>query len=146
MKAVFLALACLIITASGLFTQTLPPSLKPQVGITIFSDGKPVNQKTGIKAATKKFRFKALLNTKVDDFFNDFKPELLIDNTQVLLTRNGRKIAQINTPDGQSVNNLMQSAQPTDNVAFIFTLVAQRKNGELVSLSEQPTYTFSVRE
>ena len=88
----------------------------------------------------------ALLNTKLDDSFGDFKSELLIKDTQVLLTRNGRKIAQVNTPDGHLVNNLIQNAQPTDHLAFVFTLVAQRKNGELVSLSEQPTYTFPVRE
>ncbi|RZK38102.1 MAG: hypothetical protein EOO61_08265 [Hymenobacter sp.] len=150
MKSICLASVCFLVSVSSLLAQTQnqlsPSTSRPQVGVTIFSDGKPTDQKTGIKAAAKEIRFRALLNTKLDESFRDFKSELLIKNTQVLLTRNGRTIAQMNTKDGHLANNLIQNAQPEDHIAFIFTLVAQRKNGELVSLPEQPTYNFPIRE
>jgi hypothetical protein len=119
---------------------------KPNIEVAIYSDNTLVNQQTGVNINTKAFRFDASLNKKEDSTFNDFKTELLIENTQVLLVRNGRKIAQINIRNDHRVNHLIQHAQPEDRVTFIFTLTAQRKNGTSVALLEQPTYTFLIRE
>ena len=150
MKSIFLTSVCFVMAVNSSLAQNhnqlSPSTAKPQVEVAVFSDDKSVNQQTGVKIDAKRFRFKALLDTKSNESFNGFKSELLIENTQVLLTRNGRKIAQVNTPNGHLVTNLIQNAQPTDHIAFTFTLVAQRKNGELVTLPEQPTYSFPIRE
>ncbi|WP_461042792.1 hypothetical protein [Spirosoma harenae] len=96
--------------------------------------------------ATKEIRFKAALDTKSDDFFNDFQPELLIKNAEVIFARNGRRIAQANMPNGFLVPNLGEGAEPADHIVFKFTLIAQRKNGELVPLPEEPVYTFPIQK
>lgn len=125
--------------------QSLPPGLTPRVGVTILSDGKPTNQREGIRSSTKDIRFRALLDTKSNAFFNDFQPEVLIKKTTITLSRNGRlmtvPIEVENTP--VSVN-FLQDASSGDHINFQFTLLAQRKNGELVALPEKPSYNFPI--
>jgi hypothetical protein len=143
----FFALIGLLLQVDYLSAQTVnQSSLKPRVGITILSDGQPINQKSGIKRNTKEISFKALLDTKADSSFQDFQSELSIKNIQVILARNGRSIAQIDVANGHLPTDLTQQAQSMDHLILKFTLVAQRKNGELIPLSEQRTYNFPIRE
>jgi hypothetical protein len=126
--------------------QSLPSGLKPRVGVTVLSDGKPTNQQTGAKIGTKEIRFKALLDTKSNDFFYDFQSEVLIKNAEVILARNGRRIAQVDVTGGRLFADFVQQAQPADQIIVRFTLMAQRKNGELILFPEKPVYNFPIRE
>ena len=151
MKSVFffllLAVSLLINGVKAqVVNQSLPAGLTPRVGVTILSDGKPTNQREGIRINTKDIRFRALLDTKSNAFFNDFKPEVLIKKITVTLSRNGRlmtvPIDVENTP--VSAINFLQDASSGDHINFQFTLLAQRKNGELVALPEKPSYNFPI--
>jgi len=150
MKSIFLASACFVMSVTSSSAQArnqlLPSTEKPTIEVAIYADNTLVNQQTGVNINTKSFRFDASLDKKEDNALNDLKSELLIENTQVLLIRNGRKIAQVNIQNDHRVNDLIQHAQPEDRVTFIFTLAAQRRNGKSIVLSEQPTYTFPIRE
>jgi hypothetical protein len=131
---------------SSVLAQVSSLNPKPQVGITVFSDGKPANKQTGIKADTREIRFRALLHTKADSFFSDFKQELVIKNTEVILARNNRQLARTSVADGSLPINMIRQAQPTDHLIFKFMLAAQRKSGDLVPLAEQPVYSFPIRK
>ncbi|MEZ0607967.1 hypothetical protein ACAW74_05595 [Fibrella sp. WM1] len=146
MKSIFLAFTCLLVAANSLLAQSLPFTPKPQVAVAVFSDGKPINQQTGIKADAKGIRFKALLNTSSNDFYSDFKPEVLIKNTEAVFVRNGRQVAQLTVTDKELPTAFFQNAQPEDHIVFKLTLVAQRKNGEFIPLPEQPIYNFTIRK
>jgi hypothetical protein len=131
---------------SSVLAQVSSLNPKPRVGITVFSNGKPASKQTGIKSDTREIRFWALLNTKADSFFSDFKPELMIKNTEVILARNNRQLARTSVADGSLPIDMIRQAQPTDHVIFRFTLAAQRKSGDLIPLVEQPVYSFPIRK
>ncbi|WP_041257767.1 hypothetical protein [Fibrella aestuarina] len=146
MKSIFLALGCLTVATSNLLAQASPATSKPRVAVTVFSDGKPVNQQTGLKADAKEIRFKALLDTSTNGPFTAFKPALVIKNKEAFFVRNGRQIAQLTVTDKELPPAFFQEAQPDDHIVFKLTLVAQRTNGELVPLPEQPIYKFTIRK
>ena len=148
MKFISLASICFVMSVNSLFAQASDQPVvsgeKPPIKVAVYSDNTLVDQQTGVKIDTKEFRFDASLDRKVASFSDDF--ELRIENTQVLLIRNGRKLAQVNIPNADRASNLIQRAQPGDHVTFVFTLAAQRKNGQSIILSARPTYTFLARK
>ncbi|WP_080238691.1 hypothetical protein [Spirosoma rigui] len=150
MKFISLASICFVMSVNSLFAQASDQPVvsveKPPIKVAVYSDNTLVDQQTGVKIDTKEFRFDASLDRKVASFSDDFKSELRIENTQVLLIRNGRKLAQVNIPNADRASNLIQRAQPGDHVTFVFTLAAQRKNGQSIILSARPTYTFLARK
>src|SRR5919202_6648710 len=87
--SLILTLSIIHVKAQG---DTPSAATKPKVGITVLVDGKPADQKTGIKRTTKEIRFKALLDTKSNAYFNDFQPGLIIKDVEVSLARNTRRI------------------------------------------------------